>query len=84
MAKVKSIFVCNECGYESAKWMGKCPACNAWNSFFEEKVSKDSGSKSEKRKSVSPKPLNTVVGKENKRIKTGYDELDRVLRWSVL
>ena len=39
MSKVKTVFVCNECGYESAKWMGKCPACNAWNSFFEQKIS---------------------------------------------
>ena len=38
MAKNKTVFVCNECGYESPKWMGKCPACNAWNSFYEEKV----------------------------------------------
>ena len=42
MAKVKSVFVCNECGYESAKWLGKYPACGAWNSFFEEKVTKNS------------------------------------------
>lgn len=84
MAKVKSVFVCNECGYESAKWMGKCPACNAWNSFFEEKLSKDSGNKLEKRKSVSPKPLNAVIGKENTRIKTGYDELDRVLGGGIV
>ena len=38
MAKNKTIFVCNNCGYESPKWMGKCPACNEWNSFSEEKV----------------------------------------------
>ena len=39
MAKpAKTLFVCNECGYESAKWLGKCPACNTWNSFFEQKV----------------------------------------------
>ena len=41
MAKApKTIFVCNECGYESAKWMGKCPACNNWNTFFEQKIEK--------------------------------------------
>ena len=41
MAKAaKTIFVCNECGYESAKWMGKCPACNSWNTFFEQKIEK--------------------------------------------
>ena len=39
MAKgAKSVFVCNSCGHESSKWLGKCPACGAWNSFFEEKV----------------------------------------------
>ena len=38
MAKNKTVFVCNSCGYESPKWMGKCPACGEWNSFFEEKV----------------------------------------------
>ena len=39
MAKTnKTIFVCNECGYESTKWLGKCPACNSWNTFFEQKV----------------------------------------------
>ena len=35
--KVATIFVCNECGYESSKWLGKCPSCNEWNSFIEEK-----------------------------------------------
>ena len=33
MAKAKSIFVCSDCGYESPKWLGKCPACNAWNTL---------------------------------------------------
>ena len=34
----KSVFVCGECGYESTKWLGKCPACDAWNTFFEQKL----------------------------------------------
>ena len=39
MAKTnKTVFVCNECGYESSKWLGKCPACNSWNTFFEQKI----------------------------------------------
>ena len=38
MAKAKTIFVCNNCGYETAKWLGKCPACNEWNSLVEEKI----------------------------------------------
>ena len=40
MAKGKTtVFFCNECGYESAKWMGQCPVCKAWNTFVEETVS---------------------------------------------
>ena len=38
MAKVKSIYICQECGYESAKWLGKCPECNSWNTLKEETV----------------------------------------------
>lgn len=38
MAKIKSVFVCEECGYESPKWMGKCPDCSNWNTFNEEQV----------------------------------------------
>ena len=80
MAKNKTIFVCNNCGYESTKWMGKCPACSEWNSFFEEKVvsTKNSSSKSNKEK-VKPVELNKIEGRENARTSTGFEELDRVL-----
>ena len=40
MAKAKTIFVCSECGNESPKWLGKCPACNSWNTFYEQKIEK--------------------------------------------
>ena len=57
MAKGKtSVFFCQECGYESAKWMGQCPACKEWNTFVEETVDKKS---------------NKLVGKSKKRIKGG-------------
>lgn len=66
MNKAKTVFVCSECGYESPKWLGKCPGCNSWNSFYEEKVveSKNGikGSKETKVKS-SPQILNDVIGK---------------------
>ena len=82
MAKKNStIFVCNSCGYESSKWLGKCPACGEWNSFFEEKVvtiQNSSGKEKTKPKSEVIK-LNEVVKKETVRIKTGVGELDRVL-----
>lgn len=78
--KAKTIFVCNECGYESAKWMGKCPACNSWNTFFEEKIStKVESGKREKKIQEAPKPLNSYIGQDAQRTSTGYTELDRVL-----
>ena len=78
--KAKTIFVCNECGYESAKWMGKCPACNSWNTFFDEKLStKVESGKREKKIQEAPKPLNSFVGQDAQRTSTGYAELDRVL-----
>ena len=80
MAKTKSVFVCSSCGYESAKWLGKCPGCNEWNSFYEEKLAKDNlKSSSEKRKSVIPQSLNSVESKQSVRISTGIGELNRVL-----
>lgn len=79
MAKAKTIFVCSSCGYESAKWLGKCPGCNEWNTFYEEKISKNSDSKSDKPKFIDPTPLNHVEGKETSRTSTGIGELDRVL-----
>ena len=83
MAKAKTIFVCSNCGYESAKWLGKCPACNEWNSFYEEKVanaSSTSGGKSSASKEKSmPRKLKEVEGIEMARTSTGIGELDRVL-----
>lgn len=38
MAKTKSVFFCQSCGYEAPKWLGKCPACGEWNTFAEEKI----------------------------------------------
>ena len=79
MAKAKTVFVCSSCGYESAKWLGKCPGCNEWNSFYEEKVSKETGTKTEKKKSITPKKLNELESRESIRISTGIGELNRVL-----
>lgn len=80
VAKTSTVFFCNECGYESAKWLGKCPACNKWNTFVEEKVVKQSGgSKVVSKKSVEPVSLNSIEKLEISRIKSGFSELDRVL-----
>ncbi len=78
------VFFCKECGYESAKWLGRCPGCNNWNSFVEEKVNKKSNSKISRgisatfdNKSEVVK-LNDIVVKNTTRIDTGYQELNRV------
>ena len=79
MAKNQTVFVCSKCGNESPKWLGKCPACNSWNTFYEEKIvtSKVSGEK--KAVSAEVKKLNSVEIEKYSRYKTGYEELDRVL-----
>lgn len=65
MAKAKTIFVCSSCGYESAKWLGKCPGCNEWNTFYEEKISKNSDSKSDKHKFID-NPIKSYRRKRDK------------------
>ncbi len=82
MAKAKTVFVCSECGNESAKWLGKCPACNSWNTFYEQKiVETKSGKMSAKqlREKNTPKKLNSYQAEEEIRVSTGFDELNRVL-----
>ena len=80
MAKDKSVFVCSSCGYESPKWLGKCPGCNEWNTFYEEKLAKTANSnKYEKKKEAKPMLLNELVGQDVTRNSTGFAELDRVL-----
>ncbi len=80
MAKNKTVFVCSSCGYESPKWLGKCPACNEWNTFYEEKVvSSSKGSVGKSKEIAKPIELNKIEGKTDLKISTGFNELDRVL-----
>ncbi len=82
MAKVKSIFVCQQCGYESPKWLGKCPACNEWNSFVEEIKNEAINKKSIDKNIVlnnMPKSISDIKSGEKERFKTNLVELDRVL-----
>jgi len=81
MAKAKTVFVCGNCGYESAKWLGKCPACNEWNSFYEEKINNtvSGNNPSGKQKNANPRKLKEVEGIDAVRASTGIGELDRVL-----
>ncbi len=81
-SKIKTVFVCSSCGYESSKWLGKCPGCNEWNSFYEEKLSKTGDKLANgiaEKKSCKPLKLKDVEGREDSRVSTGFSELDRVL-----
>ena len=84
MAKISSVFVCNECGYETPKWLGKCPACNSWNTFFEQKIESNKKTGEKSVKSATPMNLNSIQGKEETRISTGVGELDRVLGGGIV
>ncbi|MBQ2367969.1 MAG: DNA repair protein RadA [Bacteroidaceae bacterium] len=82
MAKDKKVFLCNECGYDSPKWAGKCPACGAWNSFVEKSIRKDSAVRASLPGgggSARPVPIDEVSTDELPRIDTHDKELNRVL-----
>ena len=79
MAKSKTVFVCSECGNESSKWLGKCPACNSWNSFYEQKIVETKNKDIVDKKASTPQKLNSYEAKETRRIHTGFNELDRGL-----
>ena len=84
-SKVKSLFVCSECGYESVKWYGKCPNCGEWNTMEEQApvVSAKAGIKS--RASIQiPLKLNEIDSTIEKRISTGMEEFDRVLGGGIV
>ena len=80
MAKGKStVFFCQNCGHESSKWMGQCPACKEWNSFVEEKVVKSTPNTRAHRMDAQVTPINEVSINECERMSVGFRELDRVL-----
>lgn len=79
MKKQRSVYICKECGHESIRWLGKCPQCEAWNSFVEEV--KEQGRKEAVRGSAAAKPvkLKDVEYEKVIRLMSGISELDRVL-----
>lgn len=86
MAKVKTKFVCQECGYETAKWLGKCPSCGEWNTFVEEIETKEKDSKSQRgiSKGKLEKIGNITSSSKKDRILTGSREMDRVLGGGII
>ncbi len=92
MSKIKTAFFCQNCGYESAKWNGKCPSCGEWNTFVEERVQKDIPLKqadwknNDNTSSRTHKIINLaeVVTKDEERILTPDNELNRVLGGGIV
>lgn len=85
MAKKHSVFVCQQCGAESPKWMGKCPSCGEWGSLVEmvlERESKRAGGR--ERKVIKPQKLTQIASVKLKRLSTKIGELDRVLGGGIV
>ena len=85
MAKQKTIFVCQSCGYKAPKWLGRCPDCNAWNSFVEE-VAETVQKERERRQPAIDKPrrIDSISTDKDIRHKTGLHEFDRTLGGGVV
>ncbi|MBX9851960.1 MAG: DNA repair protein RadA [Cytophagaceae bacterium] len=87
MAKIKSSFFCQNCGAQSPKWLGKCPACGEWNTYVEEilqKEDKPQWNSTSQQVANKPKAINEISYDEEKRTKTPDDELNRVLGGGIV
>ncbi len=84
--KIKSVYICSECGYESPKWYGKCPSCGEWNTMNEEIKQTSSSVVSKARQShyISPVQIKDISTTDEIRYKTGLSELDRVLGGGIV
>jgi len=83
MSKWKFRYICQNCGYDSPKWMGKCPDCESWNTLVEEPVSREKKPFSPP-SLTSPMPITTIEGENQSRFSSGSGELDRVLGQGIL
>ncbi len=77
--KIKTVFICSECGAETPKWVGKCPKCNQWNTMNEEIVSTAKMTSIAVTKNATAKSINDITVFNEHRFKTNIPELDRVL-----
>jgi DNA repair protein RadA/Sms len=87
MAKAKTHFVCQSCGYQAPKWLGRCPGCQEWNTFVEERVVEEKTPERDllgfEREAV-PTPITEIIGEERERIQVGIGEFDRVLGGGIV
>jgi DNA repair protein RadA/Sms len=87
MAKTKTVFICQNCGSESPKWIGRCPSCKEWNTYHEEIIAASASRNTsylsglEKRK---PELLDSISSDEHNRQKTGIPEIDRILGGGIV
>jgi DNA repair protein RadA/Sms len=79
MPKTRIKYICSNCGYESLRWLGKCPECDSWNTFNEEIVETNKRKPVLSRTKINIKKINEIDGSEENRIKTNMEEFDRVL-----
>src|ERR1044071_7094725 len=79
MPRPTTVFVCSNCGAESAKWRGQCPDCNSWNTLAEEARGNAKAASATSGRAVKPVPLSQVEAVRYARLATGINELDRVL-----
>lgn len=88
MAKQKTVFYCQNCGSESPKWVGKCPACGEWNTYLEEVISTSSAvpawATAKGKSGNTPTLLNEITAEKHKREGSGDEELDRVLGGGIV
>ena len=91
MSKVKKAFFCQNCGYESVKWVGQCPSCNQWNSFVEEIIQKETAKNNgwqhyteTTERTNKTIQLNEIKSSEEKRLLTADEELNRVLGGGIV
>ncbi|MCG2713619.1 MAG: DNA repair protein RadA [Candidatus Omnitrophica bacterium] len=84
--RTKTVFSCSSCGYQSPKWLGRCPDCNSWNSFSEEDYTAPSTGAKERVSLYKDGPvlLKDVVARDEDRLKTNIRELDRVLGGGIV
>ena len=87
-SKIVSMYYCQNCGYESPKWMGQCPGCKEWNIFVEEQVNKSATGKEKNhaldRKDSTPLSLKQIDFQQEERLSTNFKELDRVLGGGIV
>jgi len=87
--KLKTVFACQACGFESSKWLGRCPDCGEWNSFVEERQEASASARARQGSAAleiggRPRPYDSIDGSEANRIPSGIDEFDRVLGGGIV